>query len=60
MNTLLDTGTVTSLAEQIVARLTVELEASGRHIHLSRAHVEALFGPNYQLNRLRGICGTVY
>ena len=43
------------LAEQIVRRLTVEVEASGRHVHLSRAHVEALFGPNYQLNRLRDL-----
>ena len=55
MNTLLDTGTVTSLAEQIVARLTVELEASGRHVHLSRAHVEALFGPGYRLNRVKDL-----
>ena len=55
MNTLLDTGTVTSLAEQIVARLTVELEASGRHVHLSQAHVEALFGPGYRLNRVKDL-----
>ncbi len=41
------------LADQIVRRLTVELEASGRHVHLCRAHVEALFGPGYQLNRVR-------
>ena len=25
------------LAEELVARLTIEMEASGRHIHLSRA-----------------------
>ena len=41
------------LADQIVRRLTVEMEASGRHVHLCRAHVEALFGPGYQLNRVR-------
>lgn len=41
------------LADQIVRRLTVELEASGRHVHLCRAHVEALFGPGHQLNRVR-------
>ena len=55
MNTLLDTETITSLAEQIVARLTVEIEASGRHVHLSRQHVEALFGPGYRLNRVKDL-----
>ena len=43
------------LAEQIVNRLTVEVEASGRHVHLTRAHVEALFGPGYQLNRVKDL-----
>ena len=43
------------LADQIVRRLTVEMEASGRHVHLSRAHVEALFGPGYRLNRVKDL-----
>ena len=43
------------LAEQIVRRLTVEVEASGRHVHLSRAHVEALFGPGFQLTRVKDL-----
>ena len=43
------------LAEQIVRRLTVEVEASGRHVHLSRTHVEALFGPGYRLNRVKDL-----
>ena len=43
------------LADQIVSRLTVEMEASGRHVHLSRAHVEALFGPGHQLNRVKDL-----
>ena len=46
---------VEKLAEQIVRRLTVELEASGRHVHLSRAHVDALFGPGHQLNRVKDL-----
>ena len=37
------------LAEAVVERLTVPLEASGRHVHLCRSHVEALFGPGHQL-----------
>ena len=44
-----------ALAEQVVARLTVEIEASGRHVHLSRAHVEALFGAGYHLNRVKDL-----
>lgn len=51
----IDTMSVEKLAEQIVRRLTVELEASGRHVHLSRAHVDALFGPGYQLNRVKDL-----
>ena len=50
---MLDTRGLAALAEQLVARLTVEVEASGRHVHLSRAHVEALFGPGYRLNRAK-------
>ena len=43
------------LAEQIVERLTIEIEASGRHVHLSRPDLEALFGAGYQLNRTRDL-----
>ena len=32
---------VERLAEEIVSRLTIEIEASGRHIHLCRADLEA-------------------
>ena len=48
----LDIGT---LAEEVVRRLTVEMEASGRHVHLSRAGVEQLFGAGYRLNRVRDL-----
>lgn len=46
MNT---TGTIDRLAEEIVALMTVELEASGRHVHLCRADVDILFGRGYAL-----------
>ena len=39
----------------MVERLTVPLEASGRHVHLCRAHVEALFGPGHQLEKVRDL-----
>ena len=51
----ISTVSLERLADQIVRRLTVEMEASGRHVHLSRAHVEALFGPGYQLNRVKDL-----
>ena len=44
-----------ALAEQIVARLTIGIEASGRHVHLSRHDLEALFGAGYQLNRVKDL-----
>ncbi len=44
------------LAEQLATQATerlfgphVKIEASGRHVHLSQAAVEALFGPGHQL-----------
>ena len=49
----LNTIDAAALAEQIVARLTIGIEASGRHVHLSRHDLEALFGAGYQLNRVK-------
>lgn len=51
----ISTVSLERLADQIVRRLTVEIEASGRHVHLSRAHVETLFGPGYQLTRAKDL-----
>lgn len=46
---------VDALAAEIVRLLTIEMEASGRHIHLSRAHVDALFGTGYRLTPVKGL-----
>ena len=43
------------LVSEIIRRLTIEIEASGRHVHLSRADLDALFGPGYQLNRVKDL-----
>ena len=43
------------LAEAVVRRVTVEIEASGRHVHLSRAGVDQLFGVGYRLNRVKDL-----
>ena len=54
MNTL-NTINIEALAEQIVRRLTVEVEASGRHVHLSRTDLDTLFGPGFQLTRVKDL-----
>lgn len=46
---------VDRLAEEIVRLLTIEMEASGRHIHLSRTHVDALFGVGYRLTPVKDL-----
>jgi len=43
------------LAAEIVRLLTIEMEASGRHIHLSRPHVDALFGVGYKLTPVKDL-----
>ena len=32
------------IAQQVISRLFVELEASGRHVHVTEAQAQALFG----------------
>lgn len=44
-----------ALVSEIIRRLTIEMEASGRHVHLSRTDLEALFGTGYQLNRVKDL-----
>jgi len=50
----MDQAWIDRVARKVIERLlspTVELEASGRHAHLSRQAVDVLFGPGYQLTR---------
>ncbi|MET3557181.1 propanediol utilization protein [Streptococcus rupicaprae] len=37
------------------ASLSVEVEASGRHVHLSQKDLEFLFGPGYQLTKVKDL-----
>lgn len=39
----------TEVIKEIKKRLFIETEASGRHVHLSRGDVDALFGKGYRL-----------
>lgn len=43
------------LVGELLKRLTIELEASGRHVHLCRADLDQLFGPGYRLNRVKDL-----
>lgn len=44
---------VEAVVSELKARLMVEVEASGRHVHLCRQDVEALFGKGYHLTEVR-------
>lgn len=37
------------LLRSVIEALTIEIEASGRHVHLTREAVERLFGPGHRL-----------
>lgn len=52
MNQLAD-SIVEAVVKEIRKQLMIEVEASGRHAHLSRADVETLFGKGYQLTKVR-------
>ena len=53
MNT--NTLNMERLAELVVQKLTIEIEASGRHVHLTREAVDLLFGTGYRLNRVKDL-----
>jgi putative phosphotransacetylase len=46
--------TIKALANNQV-KLEVPIAVSNRHIHLSKEHVERLYGRNYQLNKLKDL-----
>ena len=43
------------LAQRVLEKLTIEMEASGRHVHLTRGAVDALFGPGHRLERVKDL-----
>lgn len=50
---------IEEMAEEIIKRVKqeafIEVEASGRHVHLSKEHVEVLFGKNYELTKMKDL-----
>lgn len=46
---------VSSVIKEIREQLFIEVEASGRHVHLSQHDLEALFGVGYQLTPVKDL-----
>ncbi|PEX93240.1 ethanolamine utilization phosphate acetyltransferase EutD [Bacillus cereus] len=50
---------IDSLVDEVLKRVQketgIEIEASGRHVHLSRETIDLLFGSGYELNKLRDL-----
>lgn len=46
---------VEKIVNEIKLNLFIEVEASGRHIHLSRKDVDILFGNGYQLTKVKDL-----
>ena len=49
----MQTNLIETLTNQLSLSLGVELEASGRHVHMSKEDVTALFGPHASLTPVR-------
>jgi putative phosphotransacetylase len=50
---LFEQEVVKRVVEQVISTELIEVEASGRHVHLDRQTVDLLFGKGYQLTKLR-------
>lgn len=46
---------VDEIVEKIKQKIFIEVEASGRHVHLSKEAVEILFGEGYKLTRYKDL-----
>lgn len=46
---------IDSIVKTLKERLFIEVEASGRHIHLSRQDIDSLFGIGYKLTKVKDL-----
>ncbi len=51
----IDRREVEKIVKQVLAQGTVPVGVSNRHVHLSREHLEILFGKGYQLQKLKDL-----
>lgn len=56
---MMDNELVASIINEVVKRVQeescIEIEASGKHVHLDRATIDGLFGEGYQLTKARDL-----
>lgn len=55
MDNLLLENLVKEVVKKVREEAFVEVEASGRHIHLSRKDIDALFGEGYELTKIKDL-----
>ena len=55
MNTCDVEAIVENVIKELREKVFVTVEASGRHVHLSKSDLEALFGPGYQLTPVKDL-----
>ncbi|WP_232698509.1 ethanolamine utilization phosphate acetyltransferase EutD [Brevibacillus daliensis] len=53
MNQQLVENIVSEVIKKVQDEMCVEIEASGKHVHLSRGAIDALFGEGYQLTKAK-------
>ena len=46
---------IDEVVKRVKQEAFIEVEASGRHIHLSKEHIDELFGPGYTLTRMKDL-----
>ncbi|MGL5677894.1 MAG: ethanolamine utilization phosphate acetyltransferase EutD [Cellulosilyticaceae bacterium] len=46
---------VDEVIKELKEKLFIEVEASGRHVHLTKSDIEALFGPGYELTPVKDL-----
>ncbi|WP_027634025.1 ethanolamine utilization phosphate acetyltransferase EutD [Clostridium hydrogeniformans] len=55
MDNLLLENLVKEVVKKVKEEAFIEVEASGRHIHLSRKDIDALFGEGYELTKIKDL-----
>ena len=55
MNNISLDNIIQEVVNRVKNEFFIQVEASGRHIHLSQVHIDILFGPGYTLNKLKDL-----
>ncbi|MEG0307666.1 MAG: ethanolamine utilization phosphate acetyltransferase EutD [Clostridium sp.] len=55
MNNLLVEEIIDEVIKRVKKEAFIEVEASGRHIHLCKEHIDILFGSGYELNKIKDL-----